>query len=298
MTSHAANRATRRSSRVLPLSEPSRLALWALVTLCLLVVWLLVYLLGISRLQQARDQHLMYSKFREQLAAATAPVGGAMVVGEPVALLQGPHGLRDQVVVEGTTAGNLRSGPGHVRSTPLPGQAGVSMIYGRATSFGGPFGDLSSFERGDIVVAVTGEGSFKYRVDDVRHAGDTVPAAPASRQSRLTLASISGGSLSNAWSSTNVIYVDATMQGIVAPTPAGRPNAIQPNEELLAVDAAPFTLMSMILWLQALLIAIVAMIWARRRWGAQQSWLIGVPIVCAALWGLTSTASQVLPNVL
>ena len=35
------------------------------------------------------------------------------------------------VVVEGTSPENLMYGPGLVRSSPMPGQGGVSEIYGR-----------------------------------------------------------------------------------------------------------------------------------------------------------------------
>jgi len=47
-----------------------------------------------------------------------------------------------QVVVGGTSAGDLESAPGHRRDTALPGQVGVSLIYGRAVTFGAPFGQL------------------------------------------------------------------------------------------------------------------------------------------------------------
>jgi sortase A len=282
-----------------PLSEPSKIALRVLLTLCLLIVWVLAYLLGISRLDEARRQHILYSGLRQQLAAATAPVGGPIPAGAAVALLEGPRGLlHDQVVVEGPSSSELRSGPGHVRSSPLPGQAGTSLLYGRATSFGAPFGDLAKLRPGDVLTAVTGQGTFHFRVDDLRRVGDPVPAASTATPSRLTLASVSGASLSNAWSSTSVIYVDATLQGIVAPTPAGRTSTILSSERLLAGDGGALTVMAMVLWLQALLVAVIGVSWARVRWGARPTWLVGVPIVFAALWGLTSTASALLPNVI
>ncbi len=281
-----------------PLSESSRLALWALVTLCLLIAWGLFYLLAVSALQQARHQHVLYSNFREQLAAATAPVGGAIKIGAPVALLQGPRGLlHDEVVVEGTSATNLQAGPGHVRSTPLPGQAGTTLLYGRATGFGGPFGNLSKLRAGDIITVVTGQGTFRYRVDDIRHAGDrTLPPRPPAVTADV------GQHLRCRREQCLVLHerhhVDSTLQGIVAPSPAGRPTAILPSERLLAVEAGPLTLMTLILWLQAFLLVGVATTWSAKRWGRAQTWLIAVPIVAAMLWGLTSTAARVLPNLL
>ena len=46
------------------------------------------------------------------------------------------------VVVEGTTPGEPDAGPGHLRDTPLPGQAGVSVVFGRRATFGAPFASL------------------------------------------------------------------------------------------------------------------------------------------------------------
>ncbi|NHA00350.1 hypothetical protein G5V59_10155 [Nocardioides sp. W3-2-3] len=54
----------------------------------------------------------------------------------------------EQVVVEGTAPGDLFAGPGHLRSTVLPGQAGTSLVYGRAATYGGPFGRLDEPARG------------------------------------------------------------------------------------------------------------------------------------------------------
>jgi sortase A len=282
-----------------PVSENALVVLRIVLTFGLLIVWVLGYLLGVSRFQEARHQHVLYSNFREELAAPTAPVGATIAPGDPVALLDGPRGLlHDEVVIEGTTSGNLRNGPGHVRSTPLPGQQGVSLLYGRATTYGGPFGDLPKLRPGDNIDAVTGQGTFHYRVADIRHAGDPLPVAPTSSQSRLTLVSVTGASWRNAWSPHELIYVDATLQGIVAPTPPGRPTAIMTSERALGTDAGPLVLMSMVLWLQGLLIALVAMAWARSRWGRQQSWLVGVPVVLAMVWGLTTAATGLLPNLI
>jgi len=52
-----------------------------------------------------------------------------------VALLSIPAiGISAMVVVEGTTPENLTLGPGHLRDTPLPGQAGISVIFGSSSS--------------------------------------------------------------------------------------------------------------------------------------------------------------------
>ena len=47
-------------------------------------------------------------------------------------------GIANMVVVEGTSPENLTLGPGHLRDTPLPGQAGISVVFGRRATFGAP----------------------------------------------------------------------------------------------------------------------------------------------------------------
>ena len=47
-------------------------------------------------------------------------------------------GVND-VVVQGTDAGDLRKGPGHYPATPLPGERGTVAIAGHRTTYGAPF---------------------------------------------------------------------------------------------------------------------------------------------------------------
>jgi sortase A len=39
-------------------------------------------------------------------------------------------------------------------------------------------------------------------------------------------------------------------------------------------------------------------VWSRVRWGRWQTWLLGGPLLLAALWGVSTTAIQLLPNLL
>jgi sortase A len=113
------------------------------------------YLYVLSSVQESRSQVLEYARLRGELAGQVAPLGptapgspvavlgptapgspvaplGPTAPGSPVAVLGIPGiGVRNMVVVEGTSPENLTLGPGHLRDTPLPGQAGVSEIFGR-----------------------------------------------------------------------------------------------------------------------------------------------------------------------
>src|SRR5262249_25125790 len=88
--------------------------------------------------------------------------------GVPMAVLSIPAiGINNMVVVEGTSPGNLTLGLGHLPDSSLPGQSGVSEIYGRRATFGGPFSRLGELRTGDVITVVTGQGKAIYKVAGV-----------------------------------------------------------------------------------------------------------------------------------
>jgi sortase A len=107
--------------------------------LALLVLGFAGFLYFLSGVQEARQQTTMYATLRGQLGQATAPLNSPKP-GTPMAILSIPAiGLYNEVVVQGTSPENLELGPGHLRDTPLPGETGVSVLYGRRATFGAPF---------------------------------------------------------------------------------------------------------------------------------------------------------------
>jgi sortase A len=275
----------------------SAIAVRVLMLAGVVMVWTVTYLLFISALQQSRDQDRLYAELREQLAQMTAPMGGLIDPGSPVALLQIPSiGLVDAVVVEGTSSGDLRSGPGHRRDTVLPGQAGVSVIDGRGAAFGAPFGDLGELRAGSSISVTTGQGSFRFTVLGLRRAGDPLPAPMAAGQGRLTLVTSEGSGWRTGWAPSGVLYADAQLEGTAVPAPAGHPGGIPAAEKAMQGD--PGALVTLVLWLQLLGVVGVAAMWIRVHWGNAQAWLIGAPVVLAVTWGCTNTAVQLLPNLL
>ena len=69
------------------------------------------------------------------------------------------------VVVEGTDADQLRSGPGHYPGTPLPGEAGNVAIAGHRTTYLHPFYNLNELVPGDAIDILTVQGLFVYQRD-------------------------------------------------------------------------------------------------------------------------------------
>lgn len=264
--------------------------------LALLTVWAVFFVVGLSSLEAGRSQQLLYTKLRSELALETAPLGGPITPGAPVALIEAPSIDLRYVVVEGTTAGDLRAGPGHLRYTPLPGQAGVSVIYGRSLAFGGPFRRVTQLHGGDPIIVTTQEGTFTYVVDQVRRPGDPIPDQLASGASRLRLVTSEGVGWRAGWAANQVVYLDATMSGITQPALAGRPPAVPDTEQAMHGDTA--ALVPLVLWMQLLLAATAGAAWAQVRWGGAQTWLVAVPAVLAILWGASESAIQLLPNLM
>jgi sortase A len=268
---------------------------WSLVMLGGLAVWLLIFALGLSAVEEHHQQHGLYATFRQSVADGVAPIGGAIKRGTPVAMFQSSRGgMHDLVAVEGTSSGELRSGPGHYPGTMLPGQAGVALFFGRSTSFGGPFGDVTRLRKGDLIAATTGQGKFSYKVTAVLHAGDPQPALAAGA-SELRLVTSEGSGWRSGWAPTRAVFVDALLVG----QPVGAPTAVSAahaSDRLMHGDSGGLT--SLLLWMQLLVLAVVGAVIARHKWGFWQTWVVGAPVLVAALWGASQSFWSLLPNVL
>jgi sortase A len=274
------------------MSSTQLVAAVVLGTVLALAAWFVFYAFVLSGVQEQHDQRVSFAHIREELALATVPIGGVIKPGAPVALLSIPavH-LRNVVVVEGTNSAELEAGPGHFPATPLPGQAGDSLLLGRRSTFGGPFGSLSKLSPGSLIHVATGQGSFTYTVTDLRIPGDPLPSVLAADQSRLTLLTSHGGG----WGGGQALYIDANLtSGKIQPTPAGAPT-VAPTTDL------PFHgddngLVALVLWLQLMIVFAAATAWCWWRWTKPQTWLVAVPAGLAILWGATSAAMPFLPN--
>lgn len=273
--------------------------------LCVLAAVLLGFaadLTVVGHLQHARDQQTAFDELRRQLALGTAPVGQRtfddkpLSMGAPVALLRIPVlGLRE-VVGEGTTSGVLTSGPGHRRDTPLPGQAGTSVIMGRQWGYGSPFNALSKLPAGATIEVTTGQGKAVYAVLGARRSGDKLPA-PAGARGRLTLMTASG----SPYTPTGVLYVDAELTTPVQPSPARyvRLGWIGPAEEALGGESGEGgAWLAVFLWSQALLAAALLTVWLHRVWGHWQTWIAAGPVLTALGLAVSSAATRLLPNLL
>lgn len=288
--------AARTVRRYPPVGFGLALVLRASLTLSALLIGFVVYLLLLAPLQQARTQSVLYAQLREGLATATTPIQGLIEPGTPIAALQIPGITLDQVVVEGTAASDLQTGPGHRRNTALPGQQGVSLLYGRSSTYGAPFALITQLQAGDPITVVTGQGQFTYAVQQVRRDGDPLPSPLPAGGSRLTLASADNDRSGGQLGAGSTVYVDALLVTGQAQPAGQRPGLIPPYEQAMRGDTG--ALVPMVLWLQVLVLVSAAITWARRRWGRWQTWVVAVPTVLLATWQLYDAAARLLPNLL
>lgn len=279
------------------MSTSSQIVFVGLATLVILSAWFVLYAFALSAVQEHHDQRVMFSHLRQELALATAPIGGSISPGTPVGLVSIPAlGKRAVVFVEGTSSKDLEAGPGHLPSSPLPGQAGNAQIYGRAATFGAPFKNLMKLRAGDAINITTGQGTFTYDVIDVRVPGDRGPAALAAGGSRVTLVSTRTDGISGGWAPGGIVFVDADLASgeKVQPTPTGAPTAVPAYDGYYKSYTG--NLIPLVLWLQLLVVSLAGGLWAWHRWAKPQTWVVALPVVVAVLWGATSAAFPLLPN--
>jgi sortase A len=272
----------------------------ALITLSVTLLGFAAWVIFFSRLDYDRVQYNDYANFRTELAQATAPTGPtlpsnpklALPPGTPVAVLRIPEIGLNAVVLEGTSGAVLEGGPGHLRDTPLPGQAGISEIFGRRAAYGGVFSSISSLRPGDIFTVITGLGVARYKVVDLRRPGDLVP--PLTGPGRLILTTADGPP----FAPTGVLRVDADLISAAQPTSNPLIGAANlPSDEVL-MGTNPVAWVWLVLWGIPLVLAASAVSWLSQRWGRWQAWIVAVPVLGYLGLAVADQVTQLLPNLM
>jgi len=269
----------------------------AMLLLSVVVLGFVGYLYGLSDVQEARSQAILYQQYQLELANQVAPLGpngpnglngarGPTTPGSPVAILNIPRiGIRDMVVVQGTNPQNMMAGPGHRPDSPLPGQPGTVQIYGRRATFGAPFGRLSELQPGDTITAITGQGTSTYSVAAAAYSDKIIQDPAPSRMLLLTASSDTVPSY--------FYQVDADLTSSVRPSP-GVARSVYASELPLANDTS--TLAMAMVWSLALaLVAAIGTV-AATRWSPWAAYLAVVPVAIAVLWILFENLAALLPN--
>ena len=257
----------------------------SLLLLAVLVIGFVGYLLVFSSIQEAGAQSRLYTTFAAELGQDVGPLGPT-TPGSPVAVLDIPSiGIRDMVVVEGTSPENLTLGPGHLRNTALPGQLGLSVIYGRRATFGAPFARLGQLRRGDEIITITQQGKSVYRVAAI---GDSQHPVRDMAVNRLALLTASSPTVPSYYLEVDADLITAAHSGPVAMPVIG------PSERALAGDSGALVLT--MTWGFGLALVAVGGAYAAARWSPWTVYVILVPAALAIIWNLYENLAALLPN--
>ncbi|MGO4785525.1 sortase [Cryobacterium sp. W22_MBD10_FK3] len=265
-----------------------------------LIFGFLANLTVLGNLQHLVSQQQATDTLRVQLAEGTAPVSEGTVDkvlladGAPLGIIDIPSIGVHEVFVEGSDSGTTRNGPGHRRDTVLPGQAGISVVMGRAAAYGGPFARVQELAPGQEFTVLTGQGEQTFAVIGVRYAGDPSPAPLKAGESRLILETARGP----AFVPGGVARVDAVLTSETQPAGIRQTTyvTLPAAHKELATDTT--TVWALAFALQFFLLVELAAIWAFRRVGVQKTWTVFLPVVTVGGLLVADQIVRLLPNLL
>jgi sortase A len=263
----------------------------ALVSLGLALALFIAYEFVYTGQLERRSQRTLLSQFQQRLAAGQFDAPEAAVEGGPVAVVRIPAIGLDQVVVQGSSPDDLKHGPGHLPSSPLPGEFGNAVIVGHRLTYGGPFADIGRLARGDTIDVLTGQGRFTYTVTGaaVVKPGQPDVIGPSS-DSRLTLVTSSSAFGSDRRA------VTATLEGHPLAVPTRPPASASPDELGTSGDVAGLYLA--LLWLAALAALAVCAVRAYRAWPRLAAHLVTTPPLLMLLYLVYQNLDRFLPGTL
>ena len=151
--------------------SPQRLRLLLLTWVGALVLGLALVVFGFGPLFQDRVQRSMLRDYRvlvDQASNGAVAPPKAPPLGSAVGIIEIGEVRVQQAVVEGVRSSDTRKGPGHVPGTAGLGQPGNSVVVGRRSGFGGPFGGVGKLRKGDEIVVTTTQGQSVYTVATVK----------------------------------------------------------------------------------------------------------------------------------
>jgi sortase A len=232
------------------------------------------YELAITPLTEQNAQASLLNQFQQTITTTSVDAPRSTPVeGSPVALMDIPAIGLTQVVVEGTTPSDLKTGPGHLMDTPLPGEAGNVVIAGRRTTYGSPFARLGTLARGDTIKIDTGQGTATYVINGVVHvspgATDPLLQTPDSRLTLLTS--------DPAFIASGRLVVEASLQGPPLDL-AQRPTVLVGAADL-GLTGDPLGLALGLIWTELLGLTVYLAWRYRHRWSPEVLYLLTAPVV-------------------
>jgi sortase A len=223
--------------------------------------------------------------------------------GSPIGIITIPAIGLEKVVVQGVGTSDLREGPGHYPSTPLPGQAGNVAIAGHRTTFGAPFFRLGELRPGESIDFSTPWGDFRYLVQDL----SVVPPSDISVLDQTGSNELTLTTCNPPYSAATRLVVRAALASepvaqIADPVPSGSAGPLGgagPSNHAPPPDSPGSRWHEMALLAALLATSAAAGLALHRRLPLPARvvlWLIGLPLWAAVLVGFYSVVSLQLPG--
>lgn len=228
--------------------------------------------------------------------------------GEAVAIIRIPKIGVEKAVVQGVGVPDLKKGPGHYPTTPMPGQPGNAAIAGHRTTYGAPFYRLDELKEGDHIEVTTQQGVFTYEVMESKVVKPTQSEVlDPTPDNRLTLTTCNP----RFSASQRLVVVSKLVDNPAPPPPAvteppaptatsvpsGAPSTTVPKrlpgEAGLSGQSSPK--LPAILW--GLLAALVWFVtWLlSKRWGRIPAYAMGTPVFLVVLFIFFENFARLLP---
>lgn len=161
---------------------------WSLVLV--LVGAVLLSYVGYSYFSMYHEQQRLAQEWEEQQrqAQSSGADGSATPVtsqDDGLTRVSIPKISLDAIIVEGTSHKQLKLGPGHVKNTPIPGEAGNSVISAHRDTF---FRHIYELSKGDDIIVKRLGRTFTYEVVSKKIVEpDDMSVLAQSKDAKLTL---------------------------------------------------------------------------------------------------------------
>jgi sortase A len=284
------------------------------VTLGLLILLFVAYQLWGTGIYESQQQSKLASQFKQEIRkhpTTTTAEGAPAVTTTTAAVPTPPPGDAighivipkigvDKYVVQGVGVPDLRKGPGHYPTTPMPGQAGNAAIAGHRTTYGAPFNRVDELDVGDPIEITTTQGTFTYKVDKKPFA---VPPTQTDVLTPTADATLTLTTCNPKFSASQRLIVQATLvlpkNETPLPTAASAPASTAKTKESLAQAEATATGTSLApTYLWGFIVFFVGALWwlLFHRYPRWTTWFVGVIPFLAVLFVFYVYLERVLPQ--
>jgi sortase A len=243
-------------------------------------------------------------------APVQVPVAPA---GNALGIIRIPKIGVNKAIVQGVGVPDLKKGPGHYPTTPMPGQHGNVAIAGHRTTYGAPFNQLDRLGVGDQIFIATKQGAFEYDVtekkvikpsessvlrntDDNRLTLTTCNPKYSASQRLIVIAALKGevvpGSSVDSNPPTTTTVNQPTTTALSPSTTVAKPSSLEPAG-LSGKRSGAFPA---VMWGFLSALVFIGILIASHLWRKWPSYILGTPIFLVVLFIFFESFSRFVPS--